>query len=431
MSGRATWIFRAAAALLMLLCGLRESFAAVNISLPLEGHYRPGRYMPVRVATTQAGTIVLQGTGTMPTQIDLPQGGEAIVPWLAISESPGQGRWSIGGAPSNTIDVPLRALHDDERLVATANSDAGAASSLFPGMKIVAVALDLSGPLLQPPQAWESLDAVVLSEAAAARVTESQRQLLTAAGVALMVQSSKPPDSHWPWRHSGGYWVLKFAPAGPTSTVEPLAYAPTYEWERGWPAPFRWAVVLAGLLFCILAAAAILWRHRYAIFVFIGVCAALAGAFAFWYSRQPTVLQLTAGVMMRADSEAQVDLWTWQSPIRNTRSSFTAAGMTRPVFATVRQQDDSQVRLLCQSDGSPNCFTWQLQPGQTLAFLTRLVRPPPQVQMAPASAILERFADQLYTRAGDRIAGQFTASNPYTQTDIPIVAIWRPQAPSQ
>src|SRR5579864_6347742 len=265
MSGRPSLRIRTTAMLLLLLCGLHEAGAGVNVSLPLEGYYRVGRYMPVRVATTQPGAFTLQAGGTMPTQIALPAGGDAIVPWLAVSESAGQADWSIAGAVNQSIDLPLRALRDDERLVATASQDPSAAATLFPGMKIVAVPLDLSRPLLQPAQAWECLDAVVLSEGAAARVTEPQRQLLLAAGVALVIHCPQRPDSRWPWQHRGDCWILKLPSGGPSAIVEPAAYGPTYEWERGWPAPFRRAVLLAGLLFCILAAAAMLWRSRYAV----------------------------------------------------------------------------------------------------------------------------------------------------------------------
>src|SRR4051812_14535153 len=58
----------------------------VRISFPLEGHYRVGRYMPVRVAAAAArpgASITLAADGAVPTELE-PGGGKAdtVVPWM-------------------------------------------------------------------------------------------------------------------------------------------------------------------------------------------------------------------------------------------------------------------------------------------------------------------------------------------------------------
>jgi len=214
--------------------------ADVTISLPLEGHYRPGRYMPVRVAIgNDGGAITLSAAGAVPTELEASANRDAIVPWLAVTAALRDPRWISAGSGSHSIRLPLRVLDENEELVGVAGEDPGAARSVFPAKTIVPIALDLSQPRPGPAEAWEALDALVLSEAAFVRLKKAQWQTFAAAGTAVVVRSAHVPADGWPWRKVGDYWVLWRQPVGPDSLLEPDVYLPTYGWERGWPASFR------------------------------------------------------------------------------------------------------------------------------------------------------------------------------------------------
>lgn len=411
-----------------LLCFLSfASFASaqVALSLPLQGHYRAGRYMPVSITTAHdSGAVSIEGNGAIPTSLVVHQGTNVIVPWLATSQSLRNLRWSMPGIAPHLVGLPLSPLGDDEKLVGFAGEQPSAMQALFPGNTIVPIALDLSRPLLEPVQAWEALDGIVLSAAALARLDENHRGLLIASGTMLAVRSDPAPDTRWPWKQVGKYWVLRPDLSGPRTIIVPSAYLPTYGWERGWPASFRRGVISIAILFCILGAGVLLWRSRWAVAGFVVLCAITIGGFGAWYARRSPILQMTAGVMTRDSSLAQYDLWTWQSPIRVSPGSFSAAGLTHPVFATDRQVEQSQIRLECTADGRPDRFTFYLGPDRSLAFLTRLVRRDENpVPLQSAARSLSDFAAELYLRPGEHVAGQFQVNNPYTGAATPVVRI--------
>src|SRR5947208_11709610 len=63
--------------------------APVDVSFPLEGHYREGRYMPVRVGVVDAGTgtVTLTADGALATDLPVSAGRtDVVVPWLALRE---------------------------------------------------------------------------------------------------------------------------------------------------------------------------------------------------------------------------------------------------------------------------------------------------------------------------------------------------------
>jgi hypothetical protein len=406
---------------LLALCGFVLALAlcvpgAVGqtlVSFPTEGRFRPGRYMPVRVQRDAgAGTLTLEARGMVPTSLATNGAPDVVVvPWLAVSDSVTDARWTAADGGHHSIGTPLHALADDERLVAYAGTPPGDGKVLFPGKTIAPVELDLSRPLLEPPEAWECLDAIVLSGAAFTRLDDSQLTTLLAGGTAIAVRSHARPVGKWPWEQIGDDWVLRFDPAGPASIIEPAAYSPTYEWERGWPATFRRRVFLAAVLFCLIGGAVLLWRSRWAAVAFIALSCLFVAAFAGWYARQSPMLQLAA--VMRIDNApvTQFDLWTWHSPVRAMDGSFPAAGATWPVFASGRQPEQTHTRLQCAPDGRPDRFLFHLDPGQSLAFLSRNLRidSPAPPALVPARGPFVDLATTLYLRPGDLLAGQYTA----------------------
>jgi hypothetical protein len=410
-----------------LIAVASRASAEVNLSFPLQGHYRAGRYMPVRITTAnETGVVTIDATAAMPTAITVNAGTDVIVPWLATSTSLKNVHWSMNGHGPHAVDSPMVPAGDDEKLVGFAGEPPGDVAAVFPGNRIVPVALDLSRPLLEPVQAWETLDAIVLSPAALARLDENHRGLLVASGMTLAVGTDAAPDVNWPWERLGKYWVLRHHISGPTTAIVPSAYLPTYGWERGWPASFRRSVIFIVILFCIFGTGVLLWRSRWSVAIFVALCAITIGGFTAWYASQSPVLQLTAGVMTRHGPMSQFDLWTWESPIRGSTASFPAAGFTHPVFDNRRQIEQSQIRLECTPDGQPDRFMFNLEANQSLAFLTRLVRlDDTRLPLLPASRSLGDFVGELYLGAGEHAAGQFEVNNPYTGAATPVVLINR------
>lgn len=405
--------------LALTLC-VPDAVGQTLVSFPTEGRFRPGRYMPVRVQRDGAGTLTFEARGMLPTSLAPDSAADLVFPWLALSDSVTDARWASGNGERHSIATPLQALSDDERLVAYAGTPSGDGKFLCPGQTIVPVELDPSRPLLEPPEAWQCLDAVVLSAAAFARLDKSQLTTLLAGGTAVAVRSQARPVGKWPWEPIGDMWVVRFSPAGPSSIAEPAAYSPTYEWQRGWPATFRRPVFLAAVLFCLVGGAVLLWRSRWAAVAFVALSCLFVVAFAAWYAKQSPMLQLTAAVRVDNAPVTQFDLWTWHSPVRATDGSFPAAGVTWPVFASGRQPEQTHARLQCAPDGRPDRFLFHLDPGQSLAFLSRNLSldPPAPPTLASARGPFVDLATTLYLHPGDIITGQYTA-----RESVPVIVL--------
>jgi hypothetical protein len=377
--------------------------------------------MPVRVqARGESMPITLSADGSIPTEYRPTGNADVIVPWLMVTGSPRDAR-VLGATNPN---LALRPLADDERLVAFAGDESDIARDLFPDQKLVTVQLDLSRPVLDPAQAWEVLDAIVLSPAVADRVTDAQREMLASAGVILAIRSRQPPDARWPWKQHGDYWVLRHDPVGSIGIIEPSAYAPTYGWERGWPTAFRRQLLVAAAVFVLLAVAVTLWRSKWTSPAFVALCALWAGVLVMWNARRSPVLTLSGGVMVLGDHVAQVDVWHWLSPIRATDAQFPIAGLCHPILPDPKHADQIRLRLICGPDGSPQAFSFHLERGQSLAFLTRLLRTDvSQSSLQPVTEPLKSFAQELYLRDEQEIAGQFRATDPQTGEAVPVVVI--------
>ena len=363
--------------LLFVGAGMRCACGAVSVSLPLEGYYRPGKYMPVRIVTTgEQSPVMLQAAGAVTTRFEPTANADAIVPWLMVSDSPTGLRWRSQSDAAQTVQPSLRPLNEGDRLVACAGADTNTAGVLFPGRNVIPISLDVSRPLLEPAQAWQSLDGVVLSGSAAARLTRKQIQTLLAGGTAIGIASPEKPDPYWPWRQSGQLWVLRPLSAT-TFGINADAYSPTYDWDRGWPAAFRGQIVFAGALFCILFTAGGLWRSRRVIWALIGLSALAIGLLAGWSARQSPVLEKSVENSVRGNGLVQTERWSFRSPLRASTFGVPVpgAGLIGPVFASGRQLAETSVQLDCGPVGTPERFGVHLERGQSLAFVTRTVGP--------------------------------------------------------
>ncbi|MDB5332952.1 MAG: hypothetical protein JWP03_4103 [Phycisphaerales bacterium] len=396
----------------LLLSSHLVGAADAAFSLPLQGNYRAGKYMPVHVAADTDGAddvLILHGQNAVPTEISAANKRiDAIVPWLAV-RTVHDVQWSAPGTGERPVEWPLHALGEDERLIGFAGADPDALAPLFPGRTLLRVPLDLARPLAGPAQAWEALDGIVLDAAAASRMDESQLRGLVEAGTAVAIRSERRPGGPWPWRKQSAYWVLHVPLSGPqTAFVPEGAYDPTQAWLRGWPGDFRRHVILAAVLFAILATGVTLWRSRWSVLVSLALCATSAGFIMLWRARQPVTLQGGGSVLVLGESTTQRDDWTYRAVLRPADGSFARQPAAHPVFAYPRQIDDSQVRLTCAADGRPLEFRYSQKPRQSLAFLTRSLLPVrlPVTPSMPISSPLRTLADSLYAGPGDRLLGQ-------------------------
>lgn len=388
---------------LMFLVWAASVSAQVVASFPLEGHYRAGKYMPVRVVgVNSGGAVTFGGHGILSTEMRANGEVNAITPVLILNDS--ATALKLGG---HEVEQPLRALEENERLVGLAGVESSDWGDLFPEKSIIPIHLDMNGRLVEPAAAWEALDGLELSPAAMARLNDAQIGALLAGGTTLRVRSAGAPDQRWPWEKSGDGWMLRPQIIGPHGVVEPDGYSPTYVWERGWPGWMRRSIVGIGAIFAILAAAVLLWKSHRRLAMFVALCTAGAAGFALWYDRQNPVLDKSSAVVVQHRTLEQLDVWTWQSPLRPAEIHYPFVPGARPIFATLRQAESQNVQLHCTGDGTPQAFTYRLTPGQSQAMLIRVIRPKVRLgNLNSSDSAVDQLASDLYLRPGDRILGQ-------------------------
>jgi hypothetical protein len=362
---------------------------------------------------------------TVPTELAGGRDYDVVVPWLMVGSSVNELRWQSGRQPLETWAGPaLHALGDDEKLVGTIDEGAtAAATQLFPDKKITTVAVDPARLAADPPVAWEALDALILTPAADSSL-HGEIAAILAGGTVIAVLGGDRPDSQWPWHREGPYWLLAPIGAGPDSALNADGYGPTYAWDRGWLEPMRRTIMIVAGLYCMVILAIVLWRSRWAIFALVGASVISAGLFARWYSLRSPILRLQTGVLVEHTAGlAQLDAWTWLSPVRPAEGRISFEGNIRPVFASLRQIEISHIQLVWPALGSPAHFELHLDPRQTMAFMERTVG---LSKNQPASDVvspeLAEFAAALYRRPSDQPFTQFMADGGNGVT-MPIVVI--------
>ena len=384
--------------------------AQVELSFPLQGYYRPGKYLPVRVRTHPGGggaALLLRAQGAVPVSIDsAARGVDVVVPWLAV-ETMTDVRWSMEGT-GGAVEAALTPLEPDQVLVAAVGASPDEAivmaSPLFPGKKAVTVALTADPPMRGYPAAWQSLDALVIRQAPLPPTLDE----LIRSGVAVVVASEAAPDDKWAWQGGPGGWWVAPAAAGPQGAIHPKAYAPTHGWHPGWPAPQRRRAVLLAVAFCIVAVAATLWRGGWWAATLVAVVAvAAAAAFAAWGSRQPMLRTASGMIAVETAGPAQHDRWDYLRPLRSRELSRPWDQGHTPVFASAAHLLGTDLHLRCGPAGRPLDWTWRASAGTTLAFRSRgfhtaAPTPAPPAHGPPPSPMAE-LARQAYLSPGDVI----------------------------
>jgi len=408
--------------LAMVLPG-RLLAADAAISLPLQGHYRPGRYMPVKVSAhldSPADDFTLLARDALTTSVHGSSGRlEALIPWLTIG-AVRDVRW-FASSGEHAVTLPLQALEDDQRLIGYAGADPDALAATFPGCNLVRVPLDLADPLPGEIAAWEALDGIVLDAAAASRLEQFKVRGLLACGTAIAIRSKAQPGGGWPWKRQGAYWIARISLAGPLTASNGDVYGPTQLWPRGWPAYFRRQTLAAAILFALLATGVALWRGKGSAPAVVLVCLLATGLAFFWRHGRSMSIEAGGDIIVLGDAVTQRDTWTYRAVLRPAAGTFPWQPLARPVFGYRRQAEETDTRLTCSADGFPAEFRYRLKPGQSLAFQTRLLSPGQQdlAITTPITSPLRAMADALYAGAGDSIVGQ-TSSGPDAWASIVI-----------
>jgi hypothetical protein len=366
--------------------------AAVEVTLPLNGYWRPGKYIPLRVSARDAGpSIDITGDGIIPVRLPLRDGRfDGTIPLLVMSEPRGIG------------ERPMRQLTAEQHIVGFTTIDLQFAQELFPGDTIIPIQLSPADLLPGPAIAWETLDAVVLDNAIS-NVTEEKLRELANCGVAIA------------WRPGE---ISKRTLVGPRFAADDLApFAPVQGWAADWPLAFRRGILLGAIAFSIIAMGVGLMRFRHSAIILVLICASGTAGLWLWWKNRPTILTQCGSIIVRDGALAQHDLWIFQATASGSTSRMPWAGAMRPYFETKLDRLAMKPVLLCDEFGSPQQFEYHLLPGQKIGFLMRSFIPTPQASLRETkSSSLERLAKRMYLREGLSIAGE---SDSLLRLDLP------------
>ena len=359
------------------------AMAAVEVTLPLGGYWRPGRYMPARVTARAAGSSIDIGAeGVIAVRVPLRDGRfDDVVPLLVMSEPRGIG------------DKPMRQLRPEQRLVGFTTIDLHLAQELFPGDTIVPIQLSAADPLPGAAAAWETLDAVVLDNTVSNITEEKLREL----GTCGVVVAWRPGEVNRPNL------------IGPRAAAEDLAaFAPVQGWAADWPMAFRRGVMLCAIAFSIIALAVGLMKFRYSAWVLLVLCAVATVLLWMWWRNRPAVLVRCGSIVVRDVALAQRDLWVYQATASGSDSRMPWSDLARPYFESKLDRVAMKPLLICGEDGLPREFSFHLLAGQKIGFLIRSRIPAPQspLRQAEESSPLARLARRMYLREGLQLTGE-------------------------
>lgn len=401
--------------LLAAACALRAGAPAegVEVSAPLAGWHRPGRYMPleVRVSPDRApagAVLAIEAEEAVTTRVRLSAGRAAgTVPFLPLSPLR-RVQWRILSAEgaelaAGEVAAQWRALTPDQALVGHVLADPRPAQALFPDSAMISVRLDGGELFAGAPEAWETLDAVVLDDFPLFDARKVPQ--LMASGIALAARGPQRPDSHWPWNQTAGLWVLRAELRGPRlAGDDPAALLPVDGWVTGWPAHTRRLIVLFAVAFAIMALAASLLRRRGAALLIALVAAATSGAVAMWRGRQSPVLHHGGMIIVTGGDIAQTDRWYYRASADESADAMPWFGGMRPFVESRRLIGTMRLSLLCDQQGDPLRYEYRLWPGMKTAFVSRALGNAQTVPAGHANTPMLLVARRVYLRRGDTLA---------------------------
>jgi hypothetical protein len=341
--------------------------ADITLSLPLEGYYRPGKYMPVQFSGSGAGQLAIGDPANVQTFIPLAENARGIAPAILL-EPASNLPWhngDLGGA------LPLKLLSPQQRLIGFTTPDPTSAQTLFPDRDLIPVRLDPANLLPGPVAAWGILDALLLDSSA--RLTREQISILLAGGTTIAIRSSEPPDKDWPWEKRGDLQILHLDLAGPRWGGENIfPFDPVAGWQADWPASFRRRIFLYAVIFSILAAGASLIRLKYSGLIVVAGSILAVILLAIWWHGRSAVLEKSAMVSIVSPTLTQTDAWSCRASASPADASTPWDVLTWPFFEE-KTWPYLHLALHCKGDGSPDLFSFRCIPSFKIAFLSRVV----------------------------------------------------------
>jgi len=364
-------------AILLILLLPISAFAA-DWSLPLNGYYRLGHYMPVRFPAS-AAEFRISADGMVKTVVSNPVGG--VAPCF-VSREP---------APDSPMAVQLHELGLDERLVGIAADAGDIPQILFPGQKILTVPLDPVHPLEGSPAAWQTLDAIVMTNSAAASLPRDEINSLLAGGVSLAVSGGdqSAPSAQWPWQPVHGGWILR-APAAPIAAASDDFYTPITGWSPGRPPIYRWQIVVFGVILAIAVLLISLLAPRWsgALALLLAIAAIVAAGL--WQKFQPEYSE-NGGAIVSPDA---VDVWVFDRALLPCVIHKLYRGLLLPIVPVHGGPD--AVTLMCDPAGTPTSLDYQLTAGRAGVSLQRSTLIPHPVDTSPEITTPLRFLLPFY-----------------------------------
>ena len=366
----------------------------VRASLPLQGYYRPGMCMPVRVdrALPDSPTVELTADGALLTRLVISEGQvNAVLPFLAARAIDGV---SVNGVK---VDTTLLALPDGTRLIGTTLA-ATRPTPAADAADVVVVPLDPLDPVPGPAMAWEAMDELIVDAAGAARVGEEKLLGMLACGVDVLVSGGARPAVDLPWVREPDGWALRYEPLGPRGALFSPAMLPVAGWQPGLPDRVRRQALLAAVLFSILATALAMWRSRRIVFASVALVIVSAVATGAWQSRQPTIRLLQGTIAVQNGPFTQRDEWRYLWA--------TEAQEPMPLIGT-RVVAESPDALLEQT----SLLRFTIRRGQCIPLLSRTLSTSRAVGRinAAVTSPLKPLVDAGYVRPGVTVVGQVTS----------------------
>jgi hypothetical protein len=374
---------------------------AQELSLPLQGYFHPGRAMPVRWSIDSSGgvgaTVRITAPGAITTSVSSvnPDG---IAPWIVFDPH----------ATAGDKQFELHPLEDSDFLVGNFVSDETDIARLFPNQHIVTVHVD-ARDLQSPPMAWETLDAVVLTNEEWRQLGESARDQLFVEGITLAVRLDSKPEGELPWRADGAWWIAS-ADLKLPGIVNADAYAPTDGWSPGRSVEFRKRTFLFAAMYCLVCVGVFLWRSRWMPAAFV-VVSIVAGAAIAGENRRESPISACSGTVLVKDEITLADMWVFQMSHRPVTFHVPTGAMVAPVLSDESQFESAGLTLECGNDGEPTAIDGRLSADEPLALVRRrfLADPSSPPDLLKATSPLRLLAgESIYHQF--RIVGQLAES---------------------
>ncbi|HVT91070.1 MAG TPA: hypothetical protein VHD56_19615 [Tepidisphaeraceae bacterium] len=381
------------------------ALAMGEVQLPLQGWYRAGRCMPVRVQTV-SGPMRLQASGAVPIEASAEFAG--IVPMQILADS-------AGPLTGTSAELPLHSLGADQRLVALLGQANAPPDDLFPNQALIMLRLESSGPLAGSAIAWETLDALVCDSP----IDETHLLDLLAHGITIVMQSQAKPAGTLPWQAFHDGWILRPALAGPAGGLAgEQAYLPALSWHPTMKPALRRRIALAGVAICLLMLASLLIRSKWSLVAMFAVTLLGIVLIQIWRTAQPTFDSAGGAILVHAAGSIQHDQWLYLRAKSGGSAQTIRTG--RPILIDPAQAAQIDLKIHCDSSG------WQwvctLPPGRMLAILSRSLetaRPINGITTGGESPLYE-LARQSYLSRASSIAGERAPAPGSTWPDVVV-----------